>query len=72
MLLLGTEAQRPGLTKKGVLSAWGGEVEFKLCGKAGGSTWEYSSPSHCKMNPQVMGSENVYPACKKSSLYENK
>lgn len=50
MLLLGTEAQRPGLAKERMLGAYRGEAEFRLCGKAGGSTWEYPRPS-CAAKP---------------------
>lgn len=43
--VVGTEDQRSGLAKEGMLGAYRGESEFRLCGKAGGSTWEYPSPS---------------------------
>lgn len=44
MLLFGTAAKRPGLAKEGLLGAWRAEAQFRLCGKASGSTQEYPSP----------------------------
>lgn len=70
MLLLGTEAQRPGLAKEGMLGAYRGEAEFRLCGKAGGSTWEYSRPSRAA-KPIHSSWEVTMPACKRRGLYEN-